>query len=65
MLRIGDRDVAEAYAAVKQMIGRDNEQGARYWAPYLLAMPEVLHAFRIARTLDEVPLTLKRTTARR
>jgi C-terminal processing protease CtpA/Prc len=40
------------------MIGRDNEQGARYWAPYLLAMPEVLHAFRITRTLDEVPLTL-------
>jgi len=58
VLRIGDRDVSEAYAAVKQMIGRDNEQGARYWAPYLLAMPEVLHAFRITRTLAEVPLTL-------
>ena len=40
------------------MIGRDNEQGARYWAPYLLAMPEVLHALRITRALDEVPLTL-------
>jgi peptidase S41-like protein len=58
VLRIGDRDAREAYAAVKQMIGRDNEQGARYWAPYLLAMPEVLHAFHITRTLDEVPLTL-------
>ena len=58
VLRIGDRDVSQAYSAVKQMIGRDNEQGARYWAPYLLAMPEVLHAFRITRTLDEVPLTL-------
>lgn len=58
VLRIGDRDVSEAYAMVKQMIGRDNEQGARYWAPYLLAMPEVLHAFRITRALEEVPLTL-------
>ena len=58
VLRIGDKDVPEAYAAVKLMIGRDNEQGARYWAPYLLAMPAVLHAFRITRTLDEVPLTL-------
>jgi len=58
VLRIGDRDAAEAYSEVKQMIGRDNEQGARYWAPYLLAMPEVLHAFRITRTLDHVPLTL-------
>ena len=53
MLRIGDRDVADAYSAVKMMIGRDNEQGARYWAPYLLAMPEVLHALRITRTPDD------------
>ena len=58
VLRIGDTDVAEAYTAVKQMIGRDNEQGARYWAPYLLAMPEVLHSLRITRKVDEVPLTL-------
>ena len=58
VLRIGDKDAREAYALVKQMIGRDNEQGARYWAPYLLAMPEVLHAFGITRTRDEVPLTL-------
>lgn len=58
VLRIGDREVSEAYAAVSQMIGRDNEQGARYWAPYLLAMPEVLHAFGITRTPDEVSLTL-------
>ncbi len=59
VLRIGDRDVTEAYAAVKTMIGRDNEQGARYWAPYLLAMPEVLQALDITRTLEEVPLKLE------
>ena len=58
VLRIGDRTVPEAYAAVREMIGRDNEQGARYWAQYLLAMPEVLHAFHITRSLDAVPLTL-------
>lgn len=58
VLRIGDRDINEAYAAVKTMVGRDNEQGARYWAQYLLAMPEVLHALRITRALDDVPLTL-------
>src|SRR5262249_26768155 len=58
VLRIGGQDVAAAYAAVKAMIGRDNEQGARYWASYLLAMPEVLHALRITSTLDDVPLTL-------
>lgn len=58
VLRIGDRGITDAYAAVKTMIGRDNEQGARYWAQYLLAMPEVLHAFRITPTLDDVPLTV-------
>lgn len=58
VLRIGDRTVSEACAAVKQMIGRDNEQGARYWSQYLLAMPEVLHAFRITRSLDAVQLTV-------
>lgn len=62
VLRIGSRDADEAYAAVKSLVGRDNEQGARYWAPYLLAMPEILHALRVTRTLDDVPLRL--TTGR-
>jgi hypothetical protein len=58
VIRIGGHDVSGAYATVRQMIGRDNEQGARYWAQYLLAMPEVLHAFGITSSLEEVPLTL-------
>jgi hypothetical protein len=58
VLRLGDRDTGDAYAAVKTMIGRDNERGARYWAQYLLAMPEVLHALRITHSPDDVPLTL-------
>ena len=58
VLRIGDRDITNAYSAVKAMIGRDNEQGARYWAQYLLAMPEVLQALHITRTLEDVPLTV-------
>jgi len=56
VLRIGDRDVADAYSEVKAMIGRDNEWGAVYWAPHLLAMPEVLHALRITASLEDVPL---------
>ena len=58
ILRIGNRDVAEAYSAVKTMIGRDNEQGARYWAQYLLGMPEVLHALRVTNGFGDVPLTV-------
>ena len=29
------------------MIGRDNEMGARFFAPFLLTMPEVLHGLGI------------------
>jgi hypothetical protein len=58
IVRIGDQDVADAYAAMKAIIGRDNDFAARYWAPYLLEMPEVLHALRITRTVEDVPLTI-------
>lgn len=59
VLTIGDRDVAEADAAVRTMIGHDNEHGARYWSQYLLAIPEVLHALRLTSALDDVPLTVE------
>ena len=58
VLRIGDRSLTDAYASVKTMIGCDNDQGARYWAQYLLAMPEVLHALGITRALEDVPMTV-------
>jgi hypothetical protein len=58
VLRIGDRAITDAYASVKTMIGCDNDQGSRYWAQYLLAMPEVLHALGITRSLEDVRLTL-------
>ena len=58
VLKLGNYDVKDAYAAVRTMIGHDNEQGVRYWAQYLLAMPEVLHALHITQIVDDVPLTL-------
>ena len=58
VLRIGSLDVDDAYAAVKTMIGHDNGDGARYWAQYLLAMPEVLEALHITSRIEDVPLTL-------
>jgi hypothetical protein len=61
VVRIGDSDVSHAYEAVETMIGHENEHGAHYWAQYLLAMPEVLHALRITGTINDVPLTLATT----
>jgi hypothetical protein len=47
-------------AAVRPLIGRDNEMGVRFAAPYLLVMPEVLHGLGLVDDLDRVPLVLER-----
>jgi hypothetical protein len=59
VLRIGSFDIDQAYAAVKTMIGSDNDGGARYWAQYLLSIPEVLEALHITSRVEDVPLTLQ------
>ncbi|MGH9569281.1 MAG: hypothetical protein ACRD4F_06560, partial [Candidatus Angelobacter sp.] len=58
VLRIGSLSQEEAFAAAQSMIGHENEGGARYWAQYLLAMPEVLEALHVTSSVDDVPLTL-------
>jgi hypothetical protein len=58
VLRIGSLSEEDAFAAVQTMIGHENEGGARYWAEYLLAMPEVLEALHVTSSVDEVPLIL-------
>jgi hypothetical protein len=58
VLRIGNLDVDDAYGAVKTMIGHENDAGMRYWAQYLLSMPEVLEALYITPQVEDVPLTL-------
>jgi hypothetical protein len=58
VLAIGNLSVDDAWIAVKTMIGHENEGGARYWAEYLLAMPEVLEALHITSKVEDAPLTL-------
>jgi len=58
VVRIGNLDADQAYAAAKKMIGCDNDGGARYWAQYLLSIPEVLEALHITSRVENVPLTL-------
>lgn len=58
VLRIGNLSTEDAGTAIKTMIGHENEGGARYWAEYLLAMPEVLQALHITSRIEDVPLTL-------
>ena len=58
VLRIGERDAADLFALVREVTGRDNDYGARFWAQRFLAMPELLHALRITTSPAEVPLTV-------
>ena len=60
VVRLGRATAEEAVAAVAPLIGRDNEMGVRYAAPYLLVMPEVLHGLGLIDDLDRVPLVLER-----
>ena len=59
VVRIGGMTVDEAYARVRELVGRDNEMDARFFAPFLLAMPEILHALRITRSPDEATFSLE------
>lgn len=61
VLQVGNLNIDQAYAAVKTMIGSDNDGGARYWAQYLLCIPEILEALHITSRVDDVPLTLQMT----
>jgi hypothetical protein len=54
VLRIGDATADEAYGRVRPYIARDNEMGAKFLAPQLLAIPEVLHATGLAPSADSV-----------
>lgn len=58
VLRIGSLSEEDAYTAARTMIGHENESGARYWAEYLLAMPEVLEAVHVTSSVDDIPLIL-------
>jgi hypothetical protein len=54
VLRIGDATPDEAYGRVRPYIARDNEMGAKFFVPHLLAIPEVLHATGLAPSPDSV-----------
>lgn len=60
VLAIGATPVDEAYRRVRELIGRDNEMGARFFAPHLLAMPEVLHALGLVDDMENAPLLIER-----
>lgn len=64
VVTVGNTTVEEAVARAVAITGRDNEMGARYFAPFLLAMPEVLHALGLTANPDEAQFTLEKNGQR-
>ena len=60
VVRIGSAPPEEAYRLVRLIIGRDNDMGARFFAPFFLAMPAVLHALDLSDHPDSATLLLER-----
>lgn len=52
IVRIGNSPVEQAYDAVREIIGRDNEMGVKFFAPFLLVMPEVLQALGLIEDME-------------
>ena len=60
IVRIGRATADAAVAAVRPLIGRDNEMGVAFAAPLLLVMPEVLQGLGLIDDLSSVPLLFER-----
>jgi tetratricopeptide (TPR) repeat protein len=60
VLKIGSSTVDQALRLVSEIAWRDNEMGIKANAPRLLAIPEVLHALRIADDLQKVQLVIEK-----
>jgi len=60
IVRIGRASVVQAVAAVGPLVGRDNDMGLEFAAPFLLVMPEVLQGLGLIDDMQRVPLVLER-----
>jgi hypothetical protein len=65
VLKIGGATAQQAYERVRPYIGRDNEMDALFFAPQLLATPEVLHALGLSASVDSVQFEIEAGGVRR
>jgi tetratricopeptide (TPR) repeat protein len=59
VVKIGNLPPEEAIKRAGEIVGADNEMNPKFFAPHLLAMPEILHALKITDTPDSVALTVR------
>lgn len=65
VVRIGNTSVERAWDSARELIGRDNEMDVKFFAPFLLAMPEVLHALGLIEDMEHAEFTVEGRGRRR
>ena len=60
VVQIGNAPAAQAFDAVKRLIGRDNEMDSKFFAPLLITMPEVLHAVGLITDPNEATFLVEK-----
>jgi hypothetical protein len=65
VIEIGGLPIDSAAARVRPLISRDNEMGVRAYTPFLLSMPEVLHATGISPEMKQTRLVVEKDGVRR
>ncbi len=60
VVKIGNLTAEEAVSRAGEIIAVDNEMNIKFFAPHLLAMPEILHALKITNSMESIPLVVRR-----
>jgi hypothetical protein len=60
VIKIGNATADQAYNAVREIISRDNEMDVKFFAPFLLTMPEVLDALGLIDDMESADLVIER-----
>jgi tetratricopeptide (TPR) repeat protein len=61
VVKIGDAKDEEAVARAREIVGRDNEMDVKFFAPLLLAMPEVLQALGLSESTEAARFTFEKS----
>lgn len=59
VVKVGTIPIDQAYAKVRELVGRDNEMDAKFFAPQLMVMPEVLQALGLSDDLEACRFTVE------
>ena len=60
VIKIGNVSADDAMARMAPLVGHDNEMDVRFFAPVLLAIPEVLNAAGLSESAEKATLTVEK-----